>query len=142
MAKQIHILLGTKKGAFILDGDANRRSWSLRGPFCEAWPMNHVIADPATGTINVRLTFPNPDRILVPGQYVSVILTRETPGKQIVIPQSAVQENQAGPFVLIDKIDPPPLKWSALMYGFEPEGGSRCRRRDTIPKRLSRSCAR
>jgi len=57
--------------------------------------------DPATGTINVRLTFPNPDRILVPGQYVSVILTRETPEKQIVIPQSAVQENQAGPFVLI-----------------------------------------
>ena len=39
-------------------------------------------------------------------------------------------------------IDPPPLKWSALMYGFEPEGGPRCRGRDTILKRLSRSCAR
>lgn len=57
--------------------------------------------DPATGTINVRLTFPNPDRILVPGQYVSVLLTRATPEKRIVIPQVAVQENQAGPFVLI-----------------------------------------
>ncbi|HZJ11323.1 MAG TPA: efflux RND transporter periplasmic adaptor subunit [Methyloceanibacter sp.] len=57
--------------------------------------------DPATGTINVRLTFPNPDRILVPGQYVSVILTGATPEKRVVIPQVAVQENQAGSFVLI-----------------------------------------
>ena len=45
------ILLGTKKGAFILESDAARRSWTLRGPFCEAWPMNHVVADPASGTI-------------------------------------------------------------------------------------------
>jgi membrane fusion protein (multidrug efflux system) len=57
--------------------------------------------DPATGTINVRLKFPNPDRTLVPGQYVSVLLTRATPEKRVVVPQSAVQENQAGPFVLI-----------------------------------------
>jgi membrane fusion protein (multidrug efflux system) len=57
--------------------------------------------DPATGTINVRLEFPNPDRILVPGQYVSVILTRATPEKRVVIPQASVQENQAGPFVLV-----------------------------------------
>lgn len=49
----------------------------------------------------MRLTFPNPDRILVPGQYVSVLLTRATPEKRVIIPQSAVQENQAGPFVLI-----------------------------------------
>ena len=51
MAKRVLILLGTKKGAFIVEGDALRRSWELRGPFCETWPMNHVIADPATGTI-------------------------------------------------------------------------------------------
>lgn len=57
--------------------------------------------DPATGTINVRLKFANPDALLLPGQYVNVILTSETPEKQIVIPQVAIQENQAGPFVLI-----------------------------------------
>ena len=51
MATKVLILLGTKKGAFILESDAERRSWELRGPFCETWPMNHVIADPATGTI-------------------------------------------------------------------------------------------
>ena len=51
MAKKVLVLVGTKKGAFILESDADRRSWELRGPFCETWPMNHVVADPVTGTI-------------------------------------------------------------------------------------------
>ena len=51
MATRVLILLGTKKGAFILESDAGRRSWVLRGPFCQTWPMNHVAADPASGTI-------------------------------------------------------------------------------------------
>lgn len=57
--------------------------------------------DPATGTIAIRLKFPNPDRLLLPGQYVTVLLTDATPEKQVVIPQAAVQENQSGPFVLV-----------------------------------------
>jgi photosystem II stability/assembly factor-like uncharacterized protein len=51
MASRVVLLLGTKKGAFVLESGAPRQSWSMRGPFCDAWPMNHVIGDPATGTI-------------------------------------------------------------------------------------------
>jgi photosystem II stability/assembly factor-like uncharacterized protein len=51
MAKQVRILVGTKKGTFILAGDARRRSWDLRGPFCDTWPINHVVADHASGTV-------------------------------------------------------------------------------------------
>src|SRR5579863_2652038 len=51
MAKKVLILVGTKKGAFIVESAAERATWRLRGPFCETWPMNHVIADPVTGTI-------------------------------------------------------------------------------------------
>ena len=51
MTEKVLVLLGTKKGAFILESDRERRAWDLRGPFCEHWPMNHVKADPATGTI-------------------------------------------------------------------------------------------
>lgn len=51
MATKVMVLVGTKKGAFILESDGARRSWDLRGPFCETWPINYVIADPATGTI-------------------------------------------------------------------------------------------
>ena len=51
MAEKVLILLGTKKGCFILESDMGRRSWELRGPFCETWPLNHVKADPETGAI-------------------------------------------------------------------------------------------
>ncbi|HET6308075.1 MAG TPA: exo-alpha-sialidase [Rhodopila sp.] len=51
MATRVFLLLGTKKGAFTLESDTARRHWDLRGPFCETWPMNHVVADPASATI-------------------------------------------------------------------------------------------
>ncbi|MCX8572873.1 WD40/YVTN/BNR-like repeat-containing protein [Aminobacter sp. MET-1] len=51
MAEKVLVLLGTKKGAFIAESDAARRSWKLRGPYCETWPINHVVADPKTGAI-------------------------------------------------------------------------------------------
>lgn len=51
MGEKVVLLVGTKKGAFILESDASRSSWDLRGPFCDTWPMNHVIGDPASGAI-------------------------------------------------------------------------------------------
>ena len=51
MAPRLLILLGTKKGGFILDGRGDRRRWRLRGPLCEGWPLNHLTADSATGTL-------------------------------------------------------------------------------------------
>lgn len=47
----IHLLVGTSKGAFVLDGNADRGGWSVRGPYCDGWPINHVVGDPATGTM-------------------------------------------------------------------------------------------
>ncbi|HET7413166.1 MAG TPA: sialidase family protein, partial [Pararhizobium sp.] len=51
MAKKVLVLVGTKKGAFIMEGDSDRRSWHLNGPFCETWPINHVVGDAATGAV-------------------------------------------------------------------------------------------
>jgi len=45
------LLVGTSKGAFILDGDADRRSWSIRGPLCDGWPIHDLNWDPATSSI-------------------------------------------------------------------------------------------
>ncbi len=39
----MRLLIGTKKGAFILDGDDARRDWQLSGSLCEAWPIHHVV---------------------------------------------------------------------------------------------------
>lgn len=51
MARKVLILLGTKKGAFIVEGGEDRQSWQLRGPYCAAWPITHVVGDPASGAI-------------------------------------------------------------------------------------------
>jgi photosystem II stability/assembly factor-like uncharacterized protein len=45
------LLIGTRKGCFLLESDADRRDWTLRGPFCEGWPIYHAIHDPSTGSI-------------------------------------------------------------------------------------------
>ena len=51
MADRILLLVGTKKGAFILESDAARRSWAIRGPSCEGYPIQDISRDPATGTL-------------------------------------------------------------------------------------------
>ncbi len=47
----VQLLVGTPKGAFILDGDGDRRDWSLRGPLCEGWPIHDLIIEPSSGAI-------------------------------------------------------------------------------------------
>src|SRR5262249_30025507 len=44
------LLIGTRKGAFFLESD-DRKTWELRGPFCEGWPVYHVIHDPTSGIV-------------------------------------------------------------------------------------------
>jgi photosystem II stability/assembly factor-like uncharacterized protein len=46
----VSLLVGTRKGAFIVESP-DRTAWSLRGPFCAAWPINHVVADTARGIV-------------------------------------------------------------------------------------------
>jgi hypothetical protein len=50
VAGRVEILVGTKKGAFILDSDESRKEWRIRGPFCETWPIHHFIRA-ADGTL-------------------------------------------------------------------------------------------
>src|ERR671912_2342922 len=45
------LLVGTRKGCFILESDADRRDWTLRGPYCEGWPIYHAVHDPTSGSL-------------------------------------------------------------------------------------------
>ena len=45
------LLVGTKKGAFLLESDAARRDWDVQGPLCEGWPIHDLIVEPGTGAI-------------------------------------------------------------------------------------------
>jgi membrane fusion protein (multidrug efflux system) len=65
--------------------------------------------DRKTGTVVVRARFDNPEKLLVPGMYVSTILGRRETTDRLVIPQAAIQEDQAGVFVMVvgpdDKVE-------------------------------------
>jgi photosystem II stability/assembly factor-like uncharacterized protein len=49
MGDRIALLVGTRKGAFVLESDARREQWSVRGPLCEGMPIHDIVHDPATG---------------------------------------------------------------------------------------------
>jgi photosystem II stability/assembly factor-like uncharacterized protein len=48
---QVVLLVGTRKGCFVLESGGDRRDWEVRGPFCEGWPIYHAVHDPASGSL-------------------------------------------------------------------------------------------
>src|SRR5580765_916671 len=43
---KVRVLVGTKKGAFILSGDAKRQQWEVSGPHFAGWEMYHLKGSP------------------------------------------------------------------------------------------------
>jgi RND family efflux transporter MFP subunit len=61
--------------------------------------------DPATGTIEARAVFPNPDHRIVPGLFVRLRLPR-TREQAVLVPDVALSQDLAGHFVLtVDDTD-------------------------------------
>lgn len=57
--------------------------------------------DPKTGTIGLKATFDNKDRRLWPGQFVNTVITLSTIPNAVIVPISAVQNGQKGPFLYV-----------------------------------------
>ncbi len=47
--KQVTLLVGTRKGAFILTSDAKRKTWAVNGPHFLGHIVNHLMLDPRDG---------------------------------------------------------------------------------------------
>lgn len=60
-----------------------------------------VTVNQGTDSVPIRATFPNAQRILIDGQLVNVIVQDSTSEAALVVPQSAIQIDQAGPFALV-----------------------------------------
>jgi len=60
-----------------------------------------VQVDPGTDTVTVRAELPNPERVLVDGQFVGVRVEAGEPVAVLAVPQAALQVDQAGPYVLV-----------------------------------------
>jgi hypothetical protein len=43
----VRILVGTRKGAFVLTSDERRKSWDVSGPHFAGWEIYHLKASPA-----------------------------------------------------------------------------------------------
>ena len=57
--------------------------------------------DPTSSTFLVKAEIPNPDRSLLPGEYVKVNMTVGEHKDAVVVPEQAVLEGQAGPTVYV-----------------------------------------
>src|SRR5580658_5029607 len=49
---KVRLLVGTKKGAFVLESDGKRDAWDVKGPFFAGWEIYHLKGSPV-----------NPDRL-------------------------------------------------------------------------------
>src|SRR5690606_14085994 len=68
--------------------------------------------DPQLGTVQLRAELPNPDAKLLPGQYLRLAVEIGE-ADAILVPQSAVQQGDRGPFVWVvgddDTVAPRPV---------------------------------
>ncbi|MBV9551100.1 MAG: efflux RND transporter periplasmic adaptor subunit [Alphaproteobacteria bacterium] len=93
----------------IRSGNANANSAPVSLKLDDGTPYAHpgklqftdVTVDPATGAVKLRVLFPNPEGLLLPGLYVRATVTQGVDVHGILVPQPAVGHDAKGePFVL------------------------------------------
>jgi membrane fusion protein (multidrug efflux system) len=55
-----------------------------------------VTVDPTTGSVTLRIVFPNPDGVLLPGMFVRAVVKEGVNERAILIPQQAVSRDPKG----------------------------------------------
>lgn len=61
-----------------------------------------VSVDPTTGSVILRMVFPNPERTLLPGMYVRAVVEEGENERAILAPQQGITRNQKGqPLALV-----------------------------------------
>jgi membrane fusion protein (multidrug efflux system) len=100
-------LLEAKRYYLAKGGDPTNVTIKVRLP--DGSPYEHtgklnfvdVTTEAGTDTVTLRAELPNPNRFLVDGQYVGGVIQAGEPESAIVVPQSALQMDQQGTFVLV-----------------------------------------
>lgn len=65
------------------------------------WDFADTQIDASTGTISLRSRYSNPDELLIPGGYVTVVLSSVKAETLTLVPQAAVAENNEGSYVYV-----------------------------------------
>ncbi len=73
-----------------------------RYPWEGALQFRDVTVDPTTGSVILRVVFPNPKGVLLPGMFVRAVVEEGVNRKAILVPQQAVSRDPKGnPVALI-----------------------------------------
>ncbi|MGD0278266.1 MAG: efflux RND transporter periplasmic adaptor subunit [Smithella sp.] len=71
-------------------------------PLIGTLQFRDVTVDPTTGSVSLRMIFPNPNSVLLPGMFVRAVVQEGINKQAILIPQQAVSRDPKGnPFTLI-----------------------------------------
>jgi BNR/Asp-box repeat protein len=103
---KVRVLVGTRKGAFILESDGKREKWDVKGPHFAGWEMYHLKGSPA-----------DPNRIYASqtsGWFGQVIQRSSDGGKTWETPGGEKMPAPGGP---------PPCKSNHFLYDSSPETG-------------------
>jgi len=76
---------------------SNGKEYPHRG----VWNFTDVQVNQQTDTLIMRATLPNPERQLIDGEFATVVVRQRNEQPRLVVPQAALQLDQAGSFVLI-----------------------------------------
>ena len=70
-------------------------------PHPGVWNYTDPQVDQQTDTLTMRATLPNPERQLIDGQFATVEVRERQEQQRLVVPQAAIQVDQAGNYVLL-----------------------------------------
>ncbi len=70
-------------------------------PHPGVWNFTDVQVNQQTDTLIMRATLPNPERQLIDGEFVTVVVKERKEQPRLVVAQAAVQLDQAGSYVLV-----------------------------------------
>jgi len=108
---KVRVLVGTRKGAFVLTSDGKRERWEVSGPHFAGWEIYHVKGSPA-----------DPNRIYASqtsGWFGQIIQRSDDGGKTWIQPGTPPGERQAA------QQGPPKGESNKFVYNTAPEKGGR-----------------
>lgn len=106
-AEMLRLNRRLKDGSFN-QNEPNQKNVKLFMEDGTAYPLDgklqfrDITVDPTTGTVILRIVFPNPQEILLPGMFTRVVIEEGVQGQAILIPQQSVSRDLKGnPIALI-----------------------------------------
>lgn len=92
---------GDRQSAYVTVTLADGTQYPHRGDVDFASPQ----VDPSTGTFSVRAEMPNPDHVLLPGEFTKVKVLTDVRTDAIEVPSKAVEIEKGGAYVYIVRPD-------------------------------------